>query len=202
MIGIAERHRDKDESARRQKGETVASECHGIEDVLQQVAAQERVRFERTQPAYLSSIGQIGPYVDTRQLTHIDVNDFNPTGSQRAKYLGIDPRLHGFSHRGGTAAEGECRRQPLRRKHVERAAGPTGLGFEHCGLDRPPGKRHDAPSGIASEERSVSPATGAILNTGIAIGSQLTGCGNTEPEPPPNLVYEVAVCRSKPFADG
>src|ERR1700730_7847091 len=65
---------------------------------------------------------------------------FDAAAAQRAKHLGFNPRLYGFTHHGRAAAEVQNGRQTLGRERVERAAEPAGFGFEHRDLDRPPGK--------------------------------------------------------------
>jgi hypothetical protein len=110
----------------------------GFEHMLEQVAAEERLRSKRTQPEHIGSIGQVRLYVDARQTPHIDMNDLDLAVTQRAKHLAFDPWLHGFPHRGRTAAKVEHRRQALGRVRVERAAEPACLGFEHRGLVRLP----------------------------------------------------------------
>jgi hypothetical protein len=96
------------------------------------------------QPEHIGRVGQVRLYVDTRQIAHVDMDDLDAAVAQRAKHLTFDPCLHRFPHRGRTAAAVEHRRQALGRVRVERAAEPACLGFEHRGLVRSPGKRHDA----------------------------------------------------------
>ena len=134
VIGVAERDRDKDEPARWQKIETMLRQPLGFEHMLQQVAAEDRLRSKRTQTEHVGSIGQIRLDIDTQQLAAIDMDDFDLAVTQRAKHLAFDPWLHGFPDRGRTAAEIERGRQALRRERIERAAEPASLGFEHRGL--------------------------------------------------------------------
>jgi hypothetical protein len=70
----------------------------GIEHVLEQVAAQKRLRLETAEPAHIGGIGQIGLDVDTRHFAHVDMNNLDTAIPQRTKHLAFDPWLHRFSH--------------------------------------------------------------------------------------------------------
>ena len=68
-------------------------------------------------------------------VAHIDIDELDAAGAQRAQQPVLDPWLHALAHLGGAAAEVEHRRQALGREPVERAAQPAGFGFEHRGPD-------------------------------------------------------------------
>src|SRR5215472_1559000 len=76
--------------------------------------------------------------------------------AQRAKHLGIDPRLRRLAHSGRAAAEVQHRRKPLGRERLERAAEPTGFGFEHRDFDRSPESATMPQSAIVAKEPSAS----------------------------------------------
>ena len=145
MIGIAKRHSDKNQPALGHEFETMLGQLSGLQYMLEQVAAEQCIWLECTESADIGGIRQVGPHVDARLLTHIDVNYFDATSAQRAEHLNLDPRLYSLAHRGRAAAEVEHRRKSLGRERVERLAEPKGLSFERRARERSDGKRHDAP---------------------------------------------------------
>lgn len=134
MIGIAERHCDKDEPTAFQKLETVLREVLGLQHVLEQIAAKKSAGPQSMQPGQIVGIGQIGADVDPWQITHVDVHDLDATFTQWPKHLVVNPRLYYFASSGRAAAKVEQRRQSLGRKRVKHAAQPGSLGFKHCDL--------------------------------------------------------------------
>jgi hypothetical protein len=130
----------------------------GLGDVLEQIAAKQRLWPKFAEAEHIDGIGQICPDIDPLQLTYIDMDDLNATGPQWAKNLIIDPRLHGFTSRGGTAAKVEQRRQTLGRERVEGMAEPAGFGLEHSYYERFPANPTMPQSRIASKERRAPPS--------------------------------------------
>src|SRR6516165_7308160 len=139
----------------------------GLQYMLEQVAAEQRIWLESAQSADIGRIRQVGPHVDARLLTHIDEDDIDAASAQRTEHLNLDPRLYSLAHRGRAAAEVEHRRKSLGRERVERLAEPKGLGFEHRDLDRSHGKRHDAPIEYCCERAILSSGYGNPLHATI-----------------------------------
>jgi hypothetical protein len=133
--------------------------------VFEQVAAKQRLWPKFAEAEHIGGISQICPDIDPSQLTHIDMDDLNAAGPQWAKNLIVDPRLHGFAPRGGTAPKVEQRRQTLGWERVECTAEPAGFGFEHCDYKRFPEAPHDAPTAHHSERATCTGVTTSEIHS-------------------------------------
>ena len=60
----------------------MASQSFWLGDVLAQVAAEHNSCSKQAQRSHIAGIGQIGAYIDTGQLPHIDMDNLDTPGLQ------------------------------------------------------------------------------------------------------------------------
>ena len=163
MIGIAEGHCNEEEPTRPHQVETVTGQPIGLNHVLQEVTAEQRLRPKRAQAPDIGGIGQIGLYIDPWKLARVDVDDLYIARTQWEEHLILDPRLDTLAHLYRTAAEIKQRRESFGRECVERTTQPTGLGFKHLWSRALPQTHNDA-----SIPRRHESATHLSLTTNAA----------------------------------
>jgi hypothetical protein len=110
VVGIAKGYRNEEEPTWRHQIEAVTGQPIGLDHVLKEIAAEQRPWPKRSQTPDIGGVSQISFDIDPRQLTHIDVDDFDMAGAQWKEHLILDPGLDTFAHCNRAAAKVEQRR--------------------------------------------------------------------------------------------